>query len=180
MSSDSRILPDLRFTINTDATNSNRARRAKIAARVAREPNLRLIFLESLCDDPAVVAANVALKASSGDPDYKGMSHDEAVADFTKRIKAYEKVYETVEPFEWEGMPEEQSDVSEAEKEKKRLALVEAAARNPGQDNPRVALVTRQMAKNVSYLKVINVGRQVRGTVRANVSVNIDSSWHYA
>ncbi|KAG8916257.1 Fructose-2,6-bisphosphatase [Tulasnella sp. 417] len=145
-----------------DATNSNRARRAKIAARVSREPNLKLVFLESLCEDPVVIAANVALKASAGDPDYKGMSHEEAVKDFTKRIRQYEAVYETVEPFEWEGMPEEKDrDITPKALEERRLALIDEAAKNPGPNNPKVPLVTRQMAKNVSYLKVINVGKQL-------------------
>ena len=51
--------------------------RAKIEARVSKEKDLILIFLESVCDDPAVIAANVALKVSSGDPDYKDMSREE-------------------------------------------------------------------------------------------------------
>lgn len=55
-----------------------------------------MIFLESLCDDPAVIAANVALKVSSGDPDYKDTSPEEAKRDFLRRISAYEKVYETI------------------------------------------------------------------------------------
>ncbi|KAJ6630963.1 6-phosphofructo-2-kinase-domain-containing protein [Mycena sp. CBHHK59/15] len=79
-----------------DATNSSRARRAKLEARVAREPGMMLIFLESICDDPAVIAANVALKVSSGDPDYKDTSPEEAKADFLRRIHEYEKVYETI------------------------------------------------------------------------------------
>lgn len=70
--------------------------RAKIEARVAKEKRLVLIFLESVCDDPAVIAANVALKVSSGDPDYKDMSRDEAKLDFLNRIKQYELVYQTI------------------------------------------------------------------------------------
>jgi len=57
---------------------------------------MMLIFLESLCDDPAVIAANVALKVSSGDPDYKDTSPEEAKKDFLRRIHEYEKVYETI------------------------------------------------------------------------------------
>ena len=129
---------------------------------------MKLVFLESLCDDPAVIAANVALKASAGDPDYKGMSHEEAVADFTRRIAQYSSVYETIEPFEWEGLEAEKGPTpvtgdADHQLEKDRSELVEAAARNPGRNNPRHALVTKQMARNVSYLKVINVGRQVSG-----------------
>jgi 6-phosphofructo-2-kinase/fructose-2,6-biphosphatase 2 len=36
------------------------------------------------------------LKASSGDPDYAGMTKEEAVADFKKRIAQYESIYETI------------------------------------------------------------------------------------
>ncbi|KAJ9097448.1 hypothetical protein QFC20_006189 [Naganishia adeliensis] len=79
-----------------DATNSTFARRSKIRERLSRETNLQLIFLESYCDDPATIAANVALKASSGDPDYAGMTKEEAVADFKKRIAQYESIYETI------------------------------------------------------------------------------------
>jgi len=70
--------------------------RAMISDRVAREKGFVVIFLESLCDDPAVIAANVALKVSSGDPDYKHMSREEAERDFLERIRKYERVYETI------------------------------------------------------------------------------------
>jgi len=79
-----------------DATNSSRSRRAKIEARVAKEKGIIVIFLESVCNDPAVIAANVALKVSSGDPDYKDTSPEAARLDFLRRIKEYEKVYETI------------------------------------------------------------------------------------
>lgn len=70
--------------------------RAKIQERIDREPGLQCIFLESWCDDPEIIASNVALKARSGDPDYKGMSKEEAERDFRKRIEQYESVYETI------------------------------------------------------------------------------------
>jgi len=57
---------------------------------------MTLIFLESICDDPAVIAANVGLKVSMGDPDYKDMSPEAAKRDFLRRIKEYEAVYETI------------------------------------------------------------------------------------
>ncbi|KAG6915864.1 hypothetical protein DXG01_009571 [Tephrocybe rancida] len=79
-----------------DATNSTRHRRASIEERVAKEKGFLLIFLESICDDPAVIAANVALKIRSGDPDYAGMAPEKAKQDFLTRIQAYEKVYETI------------------------------------------------------------------------------------
>ncbi|KAF8270376.1 bifunctional 6-phosphofructo-2-kinase/fructose-2,6-bisphosphate 2-phosphatase [Lactarius quietus] len=79
-----------------DATNSTRARRAYIEQRVAKEKGMALIFLESICDDPELIAANVALKVSMGDPDYKDMSPEDAKRDFLRRIKEYEAVYEPV------------------------------------------------------------------------------------
>nr|VWO99091.1 GTP-binding protein RHO1 [Ganoderma boninense] len=79
-----------------DATNSTRDRRQKIVDRVSKEPGFVVIFLESLCDDPALLAANIALKVSSGDPDYKDMSREEAKRDFERRIREYEAVYETI------------------------------------------------------------------------------------
>ncbi|KAF8071991.1 6-phosphofructo-2-kinase-domain-containing protein [Lyophyllum atratum] len=77
-----------------DATNSTRS--PSIEARVAKEKGFFLIFLESLCDDPTIIAANVALKIRSGDPDYKDMPAEVAKRDFLRRISEYEKVYETI------------------------------------------------------------------------------------
>jgi 6-phosphofructo-2-kinase/fructose-2,6-biphosphatase 2 len=77
-----------------DATNSTRARRKLLAERVAREPGLRLIFIESLCTDPQVIAANIAVKVASGDPDYDGQEPEQAEKDFRERIKHYEQSYE--------------------------------------------------------------------------------------
>ena len=71
-------------------------RRAFIERRVAKEEGMTLIFLESICDDPAIIAANVALKVSMGDPDYKDTSREDAKRDFLRRIKEYEAVYETI------------------------------------------------------------------------------------
>lgn len=70
--------------------------RSKIEQRVAKEKGFSVIFLESYCDDPEIIAANVALKVSSGDPDYKDMSREEAKRDFLNRIRQYEAVYETI------------------------------------------------------------------------------------
>jgi 6-phosphofructo-2-kinase len=96
----------------SDATNSTKERRyvlfvsscpadrflhrAFIERRVAKQEGMTLIFLESICDDPATIAANVALKVSMGDPDYKDTSPEDAKRDFLRRIKEYEAVYETI------------------------------------------------------------------------------------
>ena len=80
-----------------DATNTTKARRRQIAERVAQEPGMRLLFLESVCTDPAVVAANVEVKVQSRDPDYVNMNRDQARSDFLRRIRHYEDVYEPLD-----------------------------------------------------------------------------------
>jgi len=70
--------------------------RASIEARVARERGIVTVFIESACDDPVVIAANVALKVSSGDPDYANTFPEEAKLDFLRRIREYEAVYQTI------------------------------------------------------------------------------------
>ena len=80
-----------------DATNTTKERRRLIAERVAQEPGMRLVFLESICTDPKVIADNIAVKVRSGDPDYANMSRDRAKEDFLRRIKHYENVYETLD-----------------------------------------------------------------------------------
>lgn len=87
-----------------DATNSTRARRKALADRVSREPGLKLIFIESLCTDPQVIAANIAVKVASGDPDYDGQEPEQAERDFRERIKHYEQSYEPLdEKLELDG-----------------------------------------------------------------------------
>ncbi|KAH8927862.1 fructose-2,6-bisphosphatase [Atractiella rhizophila] len=80
-----------------DATNSSRERRRKIHERIAKEPNIKLIFIESLCTDNAIITTNILHKVSSGDPDYDGMPKEVAEQDFRKRIKHYEDHYETID-----------------------------------------------------------------------------------
>lgn len=51
-----------------------------------------LPILQSICDDPKVLAQNYALKLNNDD--YKQMDHQKAIEDFKDRVKAYELVYE--------------------------------------------------------------------------------------
>ncbi|GAA5881150.1 hypothetical protein JCM1840_001622 [Sporobolomyces johnsonii] len=80
-----------------DATNSTRTRRKALADRVKREPGLKLLFIESVCTDPAVIAANIAVKVASGDPDYDGQEPSQAEKDFRERIKHYEESYQPLD-----------------------------------------------------------------------------------
>lgn len=76
-----------------DATNTTRARRAKVVARCARErPRVKLLFVESLCDDDELLMHNYRMKLANDD--YKGaVDQQAALDDFLERVRQYEKVY---------------------------------------------------------------------------------------
>ncbi|KAM8974077.1 6-phosphofructo-2-kinase/fructose-2,6-bisphosphatase 3 [Pelodytes ibericus] len=79
-----------------DATNTTRERRTMIVD-FAKENNFKVFFIESVCDDPNVVASNV-LEVKLSSPDYKCCTSTEAVDDFMKRISCYKKSYEPLDP----------------------------------------------------------------------------------
>ncbi len=77
-----------------DATNSTHERRAFITD-ACNQAGVEVVFIESICNDPDVIAANIrATKAHS--PDYAEVEAHEAVADFEQRIAHYAEVYEEV------------------------------------------------------------------------------------
>jgi broad specificity phosphatase PhoE/predicted kinase len=78
-----------------DATNTTRERRAMVAERIEREGHCA-VFVESICDDPAIIEANVRA-TKLGSPDYDGVDPDEAVRDFRARLALYERAYEPVD-----------------------------------------------------------------------------------
>jgi len=81
-----------------DATNSTRDRRAKIIDRLQREPEIKVLLLESVCTDKLVLERNMRLKLSG--PDYKDKDPVLALRDFKSRVENYERAYEPV--GEWE------------------------------------------------------------------------------
>lgn len=68
--------------------------REAIWKRCLIEPNVSVMFLESICDDPQLLARNMRLKLSG--PDYANIDPEVAMADFQKRVKNYEKAYESI------------------------------------------------------------------------------------
>lgn len=79
-----------------DATNTTRERRRMIVNTVVEKYGYKCFFVESICDDPNIIASNIKeVKISS--PDYKDMDKDDAVNDFILRIKHYESLYETLD-----------------------------------------------------------------------------------
>ena len=81
-----------------DATNTERSRRDVIQERCA-EAGVKVLFVETVCEDQAIVDANVR-RNKLGLPDYAGMSGEEAFRDFRARIAHYERTYEPVSDTE--------------------------------------------------------------------------------
>lgn len=78
-----------------DATNSTHTRRRAVEAK-CRERDVPLVFIESICNDPAVIDANVR-ETKISMPDYAGVDPEEAMRDFRARIAHYERVYEPLD-----------------------------------------------------------------------------------
>ncbi|XP_057820148.1 6-phosphofructo-2-kinase/fructose-2,6-bisphosphatase isoform X2 [Cryptomeria japonica] len=78
-----------------DATNSTRKRRNMLMKMA--EGRCKIIFLETICNDEAILERNILLKIQQS-PDYADVTDFEAgVRDFKTRLANYEKVYEPVE-----------------------------------------------------------------------------------
>eukprot|EP01012_Entosiphon_sulcatum_P015650 TRINITY_DN2060_c0_g1_i1.p1 TRINITY_DN2060_c0_g1~~TRINITY_DN2060_c0_g1_i1.p1 ORF type:complete len:581 (-),score=55.78 TRINITY_DN2060_c0_g1_i1:201-1922(-) len=76
-----------------DATNTTRDRRQWVLRELGPIlPSDRILFLESVCDDPSVLAGNIQSKLTN--KDYVSVEPTAAAADFVARVKEYEKVYE--------------------------------------------------------------------------------------
>lgn len=88
-------VPASRFAI-FDATNTTKARRQKVAERLSRHKEVGVIFLESICDDPAILEANFQQKLSKS-PDYTAKNTELARKDLMERVSHYEKVYERLD-----------------------------------------------------------------------------------
>ncbi|KAJ1077031.1 hypothetical protein K5549_019402, partial [Capra hircus] len=79
-----------------DATNTTRERRHMIL-HFAKESDFKVFFIESVCDDPTVVASNI-MEVKISSPDYKDCNSAEAMDDFMKRINCYEASYQPLDP----------------------------------------------------------------------------------
>ena len=96
-----------------DATNTTIDRRENVRQRIAREqPPVRLIFVETICDDQKVLENNYRMKLSNDD--YKGTDPEAAINDFKSRVAKYEAVYENVDD-DLECRPLEEPSAAAAE-----------------------------------------------------------------
>ncbi|KAK3750513.1 hypothetical protein RRG08_053882 [Elysia crispata] len=79
-----------------DATNTTRNRREILVDMFTVKRNFKLFFVESVCDEPAIIEANI-LDVKVCSPDYEGMDTSVALEDFLKRIEHYKQEYETLD-----------------------------------------------------------------------------------
>merc|ERR1719394_717071 len=74
-----------------DATNTTCERRRAVRARCAQESvPVRVVFIESICNDESTLKHNYEMKLQNDD--YKGSDPAQALKDFIERVRSYEKV----------------------------------------------------------------------------------------
>src|SRR5262245_26246203 len=81
-----------------DATNTEPQRR-RVLAEAFSNAGIRMLILETICEDPAVIEANVRSNKLSL-ADYEGMQPEDAFRDFQARIDQYARTYVPVQDDE--------------------------------------------------------------------------------
>ena len=78
-----------------DAANTTRGRRREIL-QFSEKHNFRVFFIESICNDPKVIEANV-MEVKVNGPDYRDKDPTAALEDFKQRIEHYTSTYESLD-----------------------------------------------------------------------------------
>uniref|UniRef100_A0A7S0HA45 6-phosphofructo-2-kinase domain-containing protein n=1 Tax=Amorphochlora amoebiformis TaxID=1561963 RepID=A0A7S0HA45_9EUKA len=81
-----------------DATNNTRKRRKWIVEQLSPvlQSRRHLIFIETICEDKKLVEHNIR-SAKLTMPDYAGLTEEQAILDFKKRIEHYSISYEPLD-----------------------------------------------------------------------------------
>ncbi|XP_076468901.1 6-phosphofructo-2-kinase/fructose-2,6-bisphosphatase-like isoform X2 [Babylonia areolata] len=79
-----------------DATNTTSQRRKLLLHHFTELNPFKLFFVESVCDDPAIIEANI-LEVKVCSPDYEGRDKNDALEDFLQRIEHYRENYESLD-----------------------------------------------------------------------------------
>ncbi|XP_056445058.1 6-phosphofructo-2-kinase/fructose-2,6-bisphosphatase 3 isoform X1 [Gadus chalcogrammus] len=79
-----------------DATNTTRDRRDMILD-FGGVNGFKIFFIESVCDDPNVIASNI-MEVKVSCPDYQDCNKNDAMLDFQKRIECYKAAYQPLDP----------------------------------------------------------------------------------
>ncbi|XP_066524393.1 6-phosphofructo-2-kinase/fructose-2,6-bisphosphatase 3 isoform X1 [Hoplias malabaricus] len=83
-----------------DATNTTRDRRDMILDFGA-ENGFKIFFIESICEDPNVIATNI-MEVKVSCPDYQDCNKTDAMEDFHKRIECYRLNYQPLDPDDYD------------------------------------------------------------------------------
>ncbi|XP_040030766.2 6-phosphofructo-2-kinase/fructose-2,6-bisphosphatase 3 isoform X5 [Gasterosteus aculeatus] len=83
-----------------DATNTTRERRDMIL-QFGSENDFKIFFIESVCDDPGVIASNI-MEVKVSCPDYRDCNTTDAVLDFQRRIDCYKTSYQPLDPDQYD------------------------------------------------------------------------------
>ncbi|KDO28339.1 hypothetical protein SPRG_06578 [Saprolegnia parasitica CBS 223.65] len=82
-----------------DATNATLERRHYIREEVARRSRCEMLFIESICDDPDLIAISInEIKLNS--KDYEKNTLEEVIVDYNQRIGHYHSIYKPLEDTE--------------------------------------------------------------------------------
>ncbi|RWS15472.1 6-phosphofructo-2-kinase/fructose-2:6-bisphosphatase-like protein [Dinothrombium tinctorium] len=79
-----------------DATNTTYSRRQMIYDTVVEKYGFKLFFVESMCDDPTIIEANLK-EVKIHSPDYRDMNKEQALKDFMQRIEHYKQAYQALD-----------------------------------------------------------------------------------
>ena len=79
-----------------DATNTTFERRQLIREIIVNKMGYKLFFVESVCDDPEIIEANIR-QVKINSPDYQGVDKEAAVEDFLQRISHYQEQYQPLD-----------------------------------------------------------------------------------
>lgn len=82
-----------------DATNTTFERRQLIREIIVNKMGYKLFFVESVCDDPEIIEANIR-QVKINSPDYQGVDKEAAVEDFLQRISHYQEQYQPLDEAE--------------------------------------------------------------------------------
>ncbi|NWR45859.1 F262 bisphosphatase, partial [Regulus satrapa] len=78
-------------------TDSRRGSSGVLALKCSSLPSPQVFFVESVCDDPEVIAANI-LEVKVSSPDYPERHRENVMDDFLKRIECYKVTYQPLDP----------------------------------------------------------------------------------
>uniref|UniRef100_A0A671UW58 6-phosphofructo-2-kinase/fructose-2,6-biphosphatase 1 n=1 Tax=Sparus aurata TaxID=8175 RepID=A0A671UW58_SPAAU len=93
-----RIQQNITQNISNESpkTQSHNLERRAVINSFAKEKGYKVFFVESICDDPEIIAENIK-QVKFGSPDYVDRDIDDAMEDFVQRIECYKANYKSID-----------------------------------------------------------------------------------